>query len=152
MGGMTASFLMALDDRPAGAAIIAGFTPFRTDASARGTGGVQRWSHLYGWLPRLGAYVGREGEIPVDFDQILGAAAPRPMLIIAPKRDWHTTHADVAAAVSAAQEVYARGGAAGKLTLQSPDRWLEYNRSMQAQTVDWLRGQVASDRPSNEDR
>ena len=63
MGGMAASFLIALDDRPAGAAIIAGFTPFRSDTDDRGTGGVRRFSHLYGWLPRLGSFVGREDEL-----------------------------------------------------------------------------------------
>jgi dienelactone hydrolase len=142
MGGMVASFLMALDERPAGATIIAGFTPLRSDTDAKGTGGVRRWSHLYGWLPRLGAFVGREEEIPVDFDQILAAAAPRPLLIIAPRRDWHATHADVAAAVATAQTAYARQGSADKLTLISPDRWLEYSRSMQAQTVAWLQSQA----------
>jgi poly(3-hydroxybutyrate) depolymerase len=142
MGGMVTSFLMALDDRPAGAAIIAGFTPFRSDTDVRGTGGVRRWSHLYGWIQRLGPFVGREQEIPIDFDQILVAAAPRPMLIMAPTRDWHTTHADVVAAVSSAQQEYARRGGAGQLTLESPDRWLEYNRAMQAQTVDWLHSQA----------
>lgn len=152
MGGMVASFLMALDDRPAGAAIVAGFTPFRSDTSAQGTGGVWRWSHLYGWLPRLGEFIGREAEIPIDFDQILGAAAPRPMLIIAPTRDWHATHADIVTAVSAARDVYSHRGGAGKLTLQSPDRWLEYNRSMQAQTVDWLHIQVASGPAVKEER
>ncbi|HEY0968378.1 MAG TPA: dienelactone hydrolase family protein [Opitutaceae bacterium] len=143
MGGMVASYLMALDERPAGAVMVAGFTPFRTDTDDRGTGGVRRWSHDYGWLPRLGTFVGREQEIPVDFDQILAAAAPKPMLVIAPRRDWHSTHAEVAAAVAAAQRAYRAGGAAGALTLESPDRWLEYNESMQTQTVDWLRQQLA---------
>lgn len=143
MGGMVASYLMALDERPAGATIVAGFTPFRSDTDDRGTGGVRRWSHYYGWLPRLGAFVGRESEIPVDFDQILGAAAPKPMLVIAPQRDWHATHADVAAAVSAARDTYAGRGAADGLKIESPDRWLEYNRSMQSQTTDWLRTQVS---------
>jgi poly(3-hydroxybutyrate) depolymerase len=152
MGGMVTSFVMALDDRPAGAAIIAGFTPFRTDTDSRGTGGVRRWSHLYGWLPRLGSFVGREEQIPIDFDQILAAAAPRPMLVMAPTRDWHTTHADVVAAVSAAQALYVRYDGAGKLTLQSPDRWLEFNRSMQAQTADWLHSRAASNRPANSGR
>lgn len=145
MGGMVTALVMAIDDRPAGAAIIAGFTPFRTDTDERGTGGVRRWSHLYGWLPRLGAFVGRENQIPIDFDQILGAAAPRPLLVIAPRRDWHATYADVEAAVSAAQAAYVRQGGAGKLTLSSPDRWLEYNRSMQQQTVNWLHRQITGE-------
>lgn len=143
MGGMVTAFTLALDDRPAGGTIVAGFTPFRTDTDARGTGGVRRWSHYYGWLPRLGAFVGRESEIPLDFDQILAAAAPRPLLILAPRRDWHATHEDVATAVGAARVDYARHGAADRLTLESPDRWLEYNRAMQARTAEWLRRQAS---------
>jgi len=141
MGGMVASYLMALDDRPAGATIVAGFTPFRSDTDERGTGGVRRWSHHYGWLPRLGAFIGREQDIPIDFDEILAAAAPKPMLVIAPQRDWHSTHADVTAAVSSARKAYDDKSAADRLSLESPDRWLEYNRLMQAQTVAWLRRQ-----------
>jgi dienelactone hydrolase len=143
MGGMVTTLVMALDNRPAGAAIIGGFTPLRTDTDDRGTGGVRRWSHLYGWLPRLGAFVGREAEIPIDFDQILAAAAPKPVLVIAPQRDWHTTHEDVVTAVTAAQKAYSRSGGADQLSLQSPDRWLEYSRAMQAETVRWLLSQAA---------
>jgi cephalosporin-C deacetylase-like acetyl esterase len=137
MGGMTTSFLMALDDRPAGAAIIAGFTPFRTDTDARGTGGIRRWSHLYGWIPRLGRFVGHEDRVPVDFDQILVAAAPRPMLVMAPARDWHSTHADIQSAVEAAQKQSGQYG--DQFTLLSPDRWIEFNRSMQSQVSNWLK-------------
>lgn len=149
MGGMVATFTMALDDRPAGAAVIAGFTPFRPDTDARGTGGARRWSHLYGWLPRLGPFVGRESEIPLDFDAILASAAPRPMLVVAPTRDWHATHEDVAAAVTAARGAYASRGAADALSIQSPDRWIEFNPSMQAQVVQWLsaRAGLAPARP-----
>ncbi len=57
MGGMVAEFTAALDDRVAGAVSVAGFTPFRTDTDSCGTGGIRRYSHLYGWLPRLGTFV-----------------------------------------------------------------------------------------------
>lgn len=80
----------------------------------------------------------------VDFDQILAAAAPKPMLVIAPQRDWHATHAEVATAVTRARMTCAKNGAGDRLTLESPDRWLEYNRPMQAQTVDWLRRQSSN--------
>jgi len=148
MGGMVTTFLMALDERPAGAAIIAGFTPFRTDTDERGTGGVRRWSHLYGWLPQLGQFVGQEADIPLDFDAILGAAAPRPLLVMAPTRDWHASHHDVAAAVSAAQTTYQQRSAPDRLTLLSPDRWLEYNTSMQTQTAEWLRRAAVAEPPA----
>ena len=89
MGGQTALLTAALDDRAAAAVSVAGFTPFRGDTDARGAGGVRRYSHLYGWLPRLGAFVGQESCVPVDFDEVLSAIAPRPALVVAPRLDWH---------------------------------------------------------------
>jgi len=46
--------------------------------------------------------------------------------------------------------VYGDKGFADRLTLDSPDRWLEYNRSMQAKTVDWLRRQSSNSATSAE--
>ena len=113
MGAMAATFTAALDDRIAGAVSVAGFTPFRTDTDAKGTGGIRRWSELYGWLPELGPYIGHESKIPVDFDEILAAAAPKPMLVIAPTLDWHADHADVARAVHGAVAIEVYGSAIG---------------------------------------
>jgi cephalosporin-C deacetylase-like acetyl esterase len=138
MGGMTAAFTAALDDRIAGAASIAGFTPFRTDTDASGTGGIRRWSELYGWLPNLGTYIGQEQKVPVDFAEILSAAAPRPMLVIAPTLDWHANHADVANAVGQANAVYHAIGAKQTIRLESPQQPCQFDNAMQAQVMDWL--------------
>ncbi len=100
MGGMVATFTAALDQRVAGVVSASGFTPFRTDGDAAGTGGIRRWSHLYGWLPRLGAFVTNTAAVPVDFPEILSAIAPRPMLVIAPSWDWHNPQGRVAEAVN----------------------------------------------------
>ena len=139
MGGMVATFTAALDERVVGAVSVAGFTPFRTDTAAAGTGGIQRYSHLYGWLPRLGAFVQDEARVPVDFNEILAATAPRRMLVIAPTLDWHATHADVARTVELAGKAYALLGAPSALQLQSPERFIEFNNDMQAQVIGWLK-------------
>jgi len=67
MGGMVATLTAALDPRVTLVVSASGFTPFRSDTDAAGTGGLRRWSHLYGWLPRLGGFVGNEAAVPVDF-------------------------------------------------------------------------------------
>jgi len=138
MGGMVATFTAALDDRIAGAVSVAGFTPLRTDTDASGTGGIRRYSHLYGWLPRLGEFVGKEAKAPVDFNEILAAAAPRRMLVVAPKLDWHATHADVVSAVQMAQRAYELVGAKDALQIISPERFLEFNNAMQDEVIGWL--------------
>jgi dienelactone hydrolase len=62
MGGMVATFTGALDERVAAVVSSSGFTRFRDDTAGAGDGGIRRWSHVYGWLPRLGQFVGREAE------------------------------------------------------------------------------------------
>jgi len=141
MGGMTALFTAALDERVRGVACVAGFTPFRTDTDAAPTGGMRRWSHFYGWLPRLGLFAERPAKAPVDFAEIIAAIAPRPVLIIAPTDDWHANHKDVVAAVEQARKAYALAGAAGQLTLSTPERWCEFNNDMQTEVVNWINSQ-----------
>ena len=141
MGGMVAELAAAQDDRVAGVASIAGFTPFRTDTDAAGTGGIRRYSHLYAWLPRLGAFVGQEAKAPVDFNEILACVAPRPMLVVQPQMDWHANPADVANAVSQARKAYALLGAGDNITLQSLDDWNRLTNDMLARTTTWLKAQ-----------
>lgn len=102
MGGMTAAFVAALDERLAGVAMVDGWTPLRSDSDDRPTGGARRWSHDHGLLPRLGAYVGgREGAIPVDFEQMLTATSGR-VLVIHKGLNWHADGDDVREAVASA--------------------------------------------------
>jgi dienelactone hydrolase len=128
MGGMVAAFTAALDERVSAVVSASGFTPFRNDTDTAGTGGVRRWSHLYGWLPRLGAFVGREGDVPVDFPEILAAISPRPVLVVAPLLDWHHPAGTVARAVAAASN----------LQLYSPECLAELNNDIQSRIIGFL--------------
>jgi pimeloyl-ACP methyl ester carboxylesterase len=125
MGGAVGVYTAALDARVKGLVSICGFTPMRSDTAARGTGGVARYSHERGLIPRLGFFVGHEDQIPYDFPELLGALAPRPVLVVQPQLDRDATPADVKAAVEQARKVYALYGSAAKLELQEP--W-DYNR------------------------
>jgi pimeloyl-ACP methyl ester carboxylesterase len=139
MGGMVAALTAALDERVAGAVSVAGFTPWRSDTAASGTGGMGRYSHLYGWLPRLGAFVNHESKAPVDFNEVLAAIAPRRAMVVAPTVDWHETHQDVVRAVEMARQAYLLLGAGDRLQIQSPDRIMEFDNEMQTQVIDWLK-------------
>ncbi|SPE60121.1 hypothetical protein SBV1_370105 [Verrucomicrobia bacterium] len=140
MGGMVAAFTAALDQRVSAAVSASGFTPFRSDTDAAGTGGLRRWSHLYGWLPRLGGFVSHEAGVPVDFPEILAAIAPRPVLVVAPALDWHNPPGSVAQAVTAAEAARRLPGGAAKLQLYSPACLAEFNNDIQARITHFLQG------------
>ncbi len=73
-------------------------------------------------------------KIPYDFHELLGAIAPRPVLVLQPQFDRDANPADVRMAVEQAKKVYTLYGAAGKLALNEP--W-DYNRLPDA-TQDWI--------------
>ena len=134
MGGMVGAYTAALDNRVKGLVSICGFTPMRTDTADRGTGGVARYSHERGLIPRLGFFVGHEAQIPYDFQDVLSAIAPRPTLVVQSQLDRDATLADVRTAVEQAKKVYALYGSTGRLALYDP--W-DYNR-LPDKTQDWI--------------
>jgi dienelactone hydrolase len=138
LGGTVAVYTAALDPRVKGVVSIAGFTPMRTDTAERGTGGIARYSHEQGMIPRLGFFVGHEAQIPYDFQDLLGMIAPRPILVVQPQLDRDATPDDVSAAVNEARRIYSLYGAGNKLEFDDP--W-DYNRlpnAIQDKIVQWM--------------
>jgi len=143
LGGTVGIYTAALDARVKGLVTVCGFTPMRTDTADRGDGGVARYSHERGLIPRLGFFVGHEAQIPYDFDELLAAIAPRPVLVVAPQLDRDATPADVQAAVKQARKIYGLYGADAKLGLDEP--W-DYNRlpdKTQDRIVEWMAENLA---------
>jgi pimeloyl-ACP methyl ester carboxylesterase len=134
MGGTVGLYTAALDSRVKGVVSISGFTPMRSDTADRGTGGVARYSHERGLIPRLGFFVGHEGQIPYDYQEVVAAIAPRPVLVMQPQLDRDATPADVKSAVEQARKAYSLYGAADRLALYEP--W-DYNRLPQM-SQDWI--------------
>ena len=64
----------------------------------RATGGLRRLFELHALLPRLGLFGARPAEVPYDYDELLGALAPRPTLLHTPTQDRDANHADVRSA------------------------------------------------------
>ncbi len=138
VGGTVGLYTAALDSRVKGVVSICGFTPMRTDTAAKGTGGIARYAYERGLIPRLGFFVGHEPQIPYDFDDLLGAIAPRPALVVQPQLDRDATPADVRTAVEQARKVYALYGDGSRLALEEP--W-DYNRlpeKTQDQVIKWM--------------
>jgi pimeloyl-ACP methyl ester carboxylesterase len=134
LGGMVGLYSAAMDVRIKGVVSISGLPPMRTDTADRGTGGIARYSHERGLLPKLGFFIGEEQRIPYDLPEILGAIAPRPVMLLQPQLDRDGHPEDVRAAVEEARRVYSLFGAVDSLTLREP--W-DYTR-LPTETQNWI--------------
>ncbi|MEQ1828093.1 MAG: alpha/beta hydrolase [Pirellula sp.] len=89
-------------------------------------GNEANWFPQKGWcqtryMLKLADYRGRLAEIPFDFHEMIGAIAPRKVLIVAPLRDSNFRHESVDRVVRAARPVYALLGQPGNLQVEHPD-------------------------------
>jgi pimeloyl-ACP methyl ester carboxylesterase len=128
LGGKVALWTAALEPRVKGVVSIAGFTPLRT--AGKELEGIAQYSHLHGLAPRLGVYTVNPSQLPVDYDDILAATAPRPLLVVAPVLDRYADHAAVRRVVE---------GAGPRVQLDAP---MDFNRLPTAtleRVAEWLR-------------
>jgi hypothetical protein len=84
------------------------------------------WLPGKGWtqtryMPRLADYRGRLAEIPFDFHELIGALAPRHVLIAAPLGDSNFRAESVDRVVAAARPVFALYGHPERLQLEHPE-------------------------------
>lgn len=89
-------------------------------------GATSVWEPEKGWtqtryMPRLRDYKGRVAEIPFDFHELIGALAPRRVLIIAPLQDHNFRAASVDRVVEAARPVFKLYRADENLQVAHPD-------------------------------
>ena len=135
LGATVGLYATALDNRIAGLVSLSGFTPMRADA--KGREGIKAFSHLHGLIPRLGFFAGHEDRIPVDYQDILGVIAPRPVLLIAPQLDQTANLTDIRASVSEAGKIYKLLGAPDQLILNSPDDFNRFSDEMKEIIYGW---------------
>jgi hypothetical protein len=138
MGANVALHTAALEPRVKGVVSLNGFSPMRADTPDTGTGGIARYFREHDLLPRMGAFAGNEPSLPYDFDELIGAIAPRPVYVLAAELDRDATHAHVTTAVEQARKVYALYDASDKLMLDAP--W-DYNRlplEAQERAIRWM--------------
>ena len=99
-------------------------------------GGLEsRWMPGKGWtqtlyMPRMSAYRGRLADIPFDFHELLGALAPRNVLIVAPLHDSNFRHESVDRVAAAASEVYKLYGEPKHLQVVHPDCEHDFPKEM----------------------
>lgn len=104
IGGAVSIMAAALDDRVAGVATVAAFSPWRASDSQFES--LRNYSHIHGFIPRIGYFVDEPTSVPVDFGEIIAAYAPKPMLLIAPELDRHTDIPALKEMMSSVNKVY----------------------------------------------
>ena len=122
LGGHNAIFTGVFDDRIRVVVSSCGFDSFRDYYD----GADEVWQPGKGWtqgryMPRLAGYRGRLDEIPFDFGELLGALAPRSVLVIAPLHDSNFRARSVDRMVEVARPVDALYGQPARLRVEHPD-------------------------------
>jgi dienelactone hydrolase len=89
-------------------------------------GDEKNWQPEKGWcqtryMRKLADYKGRLEEIPFDFHEMIGALAPRHVLIIAPKKDSNFRADSVDRIAAAARPVFKLLGHEDRLKVEHPD-------------------------------
>lgn len=117
LGGHNSLFVAAFDERIRCVVTSCGFCSFGKYMN----GDLAGWSHR-GYMPRIREQYGADpARMPFDFTEVLGALAPRAVLVVAPKRDANFDVAGVIECVEAAAPVYKLVGAVDKLSAIYPD-------------------------------
>ncbi len=89
-------------------------------------GDPKNWEPERGWcqtryMRKLADYKGRLADIPFDFHEMIGALAPRHVLIVAPTKDSNFRADSVDRIAAAARPVFRLHGHADRLRVEHPD-------------------------------
>ena len=139
LGGHNSIYTAVFDERIKAVVSSCGFDSF-LDYYA---GKPEVWQSSKGWtqeryMPRLADYAGRLAQIPFDFQELIGALAPRAFLALAPKRDANFQWQSVDRVISAARPVFELYGVSERLAVAHPDVEHDFTPEMRAQAYAWL--------------
>ncbi len=148
LGGAVSLIAAALDQRVAGVAVVAAASPWRASNSRYES--LRTYSHFHGFIPRLGFFADKPQEAPVDFGEIIAAAAPKPMLIIAPDRDRYTDTDALKKMMTPVNNVYSLFGKSGQLVVQHPREINRMTREMYREVGIFFSGLERSRIPGNQ--
>jgi len=122
LGGHNAVYTSVYDDRIKVVVSSCGLDSFRDYYG----GDEARWRPEQGWaqtryMRRLADYRGRLDEIPFDFHELIGALAPRHVLIIAPTGDHNFVAGSVDRIAAAARPIFELYEVRDRLQVLHPD-------------------------------
>lgn len=139
LGGHNSVYTAVFDDRIAAVVSSCGL-----DSYLDYYGGAEKyWRPEQGWtqtryMPRLADYRGRLAEIPFDFHEMIGALAPRHVLIIAPLKDHNFRADSVDRIAAAARPVFQLYGHADHLRIEHPDCAHDFPPEMREAAYKWF--------------
>ncbi len=139
LGATVGLYGAALDERIKGVVSVCGFSPMRLNTPGKTAEGIYEYSHLHGLIPRLGFFVKNETHIPYDFHEILGAIAPKPLLVIAPTWDQYASFSDIQHCVAEVGKVYDLYQAKDRIELYAPEDYNHFTNEMKDKVVDWIK-------------
>lgn len=141
LGGSLALFTAVFDERLKAVVSSCGFTSF----DAYGGGDLSGWSHRGGmpWIEQC--YGNDPGRMPFDFDDVLAALAPRPVLVIAPVKDGIFDVEGVRATTKLAARAWQRLRAPGRLTVRYPQGYHHFMAEERAAAYEWLEDALGVD-------
>lgn len=142
LGARVGLHAAAMDEGIKGVISIAGFTPLRLSGDDS-TGAVERLSTWLPLQPRLGAFVGKEEQIPFDYHEILAAIAPRPVQVIAPAIDGRASQSDLEACITSAREAYGLLGNVDALQLRVVEDYNHLSNRVQQAAIEGLKEMAA---------
>ncbi len=139
LGGHNAIYTATFDERLAAVAVSCSFDSFPDYYG----GNEKNWVFGRGWcqtryMPRLADYRGRLPEIPFDFPELLGALAPRPVFVSAPKGDDNFRWQSTRRCTQAAAKVYKLLGAENGLVVRHPDCSHDFPPEIRKAAYDFL--------------
>lgn len=122
LGGHNAVYTALFDDRIQVVVSSCGLDSFLDYKGAK----EAVWMPEQGWaqtryMARLAGYRNRLQDIPFDFHELIGALAPRHVLIVSPLHDANFSAASVDRIVAAAGQVYKLYGQPSRLNVEHPD-------------------------------
>jgi dienelactone hydrolase len=122
LGGHNTVYTSVFDDRIQVAVSSCGLDSFLDYYGGK----EANWFPEKGWcqtryMLKLADYRGRLEEIPFDFHELIGALAPRHVLIFAPQHDHNFQAASVDRIAAAARPVFELYGHADRLQVEHPD-------------------------------
>jgi dienelactone hydrolase len=115
-------------------------------------GNEKNWYLEKGWcqtryMPRLASYRGRLAEIPFDFHELIGALAPRHVLIVAPKEDSNFRAASVDRIAAASRPIYKLLGHPDRLRVEHPEGGHDFPAAMREEAYRLFDAVLAGKQP-----
>lgn len=122
LGGHNSVYTAVFDDRLTAVVSSCGLDSYLDYYN----GDPKNWDPERGWcqtryMRKLADYKGRLADIPFDFHEMIGALAPRHVLIIAPTKDSNFRMDSVDRIAAAARAVFALHGREDRLRVEHPD-------------------------------